>query len=1789
MKKEFFGALLFFTALTAPMGSVLRAATFQPTPQLFFTKPFAGADPLPQTITVAAVGANFGIGVTASTSSGGNWLTIAPGCCNLSTPQSVTVTVTTPADMAVGSYPGQVVVTTSGATLTIPVTLAVVATTNPLFDTIQGQASFLMPTGGNAPPSQSVEIRNGGAGVLNWNLSKSTSDGGNWLNVSATSGTAPSIVNVSVTPGNLPGGGLTAGSYTGQILLQSATSSVTIPVLFTIGANVPRQINPLSFSKTFAGLDPLDQVVAFSSTGTALGIAPVAQVPHGGPSWLSVSPACCNLSTPGFFDISITTTPDMAAGSYTGQVVFDYGALAMTVPVILTISPPSNAFFDNVPGQLSFALVTRASVAPPNQIVEIQNAGSGTLNWTLTPTTSDGGNWLTVSANSGTAPSFVSVGIQIPSLPSGGLVAGVFSGQLLFRAPGTSVTVPITVVVAANILQQVNPLSFSKPQQGADPPPQTIVVASTTAGLGLSPVAVTATGGSWLSVTPACCNLSTPGTFTVKVTTPPTMAPGTYTGEIIFNSSGQTMNVPVTLTVSPTQQAFFDNLQGQMTFSLKTGSSVAPPTQDVEIRNAGSGTLNWSVTPTTSDGGNWLTVSANSGTAPSILSVGIQVANLPGGGLVAGTFTGNLLLTAPGTSITVPVNVFVGTNVFNQMSALSFTMPFGGANPLPQMITVGTTNATAIGISVSATTGTGGSWLSVSPTCCNLSTPRTLLVSVTASPTMAAGTYTGQVVVDSGRESLTVPVVLTVAAPTRPFFDNVQGQMAFSLKTQAANAPPNQIVQIRNAGSGTLNWTLTPTTADGGHWLTVSATTGTAPSQVSVGIQVANLPSGGLVAGTFTGNLLFREPGGSSVTIPVSVDVGANVFTQVNSLFFTMPVAGDDPLPQTMTIASTGTAIGIAPSVHTATGGNWLTVTPLCCNLGTTRTFIITVNTSPTMPAGTYTAEIVLDAGNEALTIPVTLTVGTPDTALFDNVPGQMSFSLKPAAAAPAAQSVTIRNVGAGILNWTLIATTGDGGNWLNVSSTSGTAPSTVTVNIVTQNLPSQGLVAGVFTGQLLFQTAGNSITIPVSVDVGNNVFNQLAPLTFTASFGGSNPLTQSITVTSQGTAIGYAVAATSGNGGAWLTMSPTCCNLGTPGTFTISAKSVGVAGGTYTGQLVFDNGGFAMTVPVTLNVTGGANPPQLGITKSHSGNFTQGQASATYTLTVSNQAGAGTTNGTVTATETVPTGLALVSMSGSGWTCNSNTCTRTDALSASASYPPITVTVSVDSNAPSQVTNHASVSGGGSTTATAGDPTNITAAAQPPPPVTVFTPAQGATGIALNTPLTWGAVSGATSYDVYFGTTNPPPFVTNTTGTTYSPTMSASTIYYWLIAARNAAGSTPSATWFFTTGSQTGTSGLQFVAVTPCRVMDTRNPTGTFGGPAMLGQTSRTVPIPQSSCNIPATARAYSLNITVVPHGGLQYLSIWPSGQAQPVVSTLNAFDGRIVANAAIVPAGTGGAISVFVSDTTDVIIDINGYFAPSSTANSLSFYSVTPCRVVDTRNPAGPLGGPLMSGGSSRSFPIPTSSCGVPGSALAYSFNVTVVPRRPLGYLTTWPTGQTQPVVSTLNSGDGSIVANAAIVPAGTGGAVSFFVTDDSDVIIDVNGYFAAPGSPAAQALYTVSPCRVADTRGGGFPPGFGSPSMAAGASRSFQVPAGPCAGIPASAQAYSLNVTVVPSGPLSYLTAWPSGQAQPVVSTLNSPLGKVVANAAIVPSGTSGAVSVFVTNLTDVILDINAYFAP
>ena len=375
----------------------------------------------------------------------------------------------------------------------------------------------------------------------------------------------------------------------------------------------------------------------------------------------------------------------------------------------------------------------------------------------------------------------------------------------------------------------------------------------------------------------------------------------------------------------------------------------------------------------------------------------------------------------------------------------------------------------------------------------------------------------------------------------------------------------------------------------------------------------------------------------------------------------------------------------------------------------------------------------------------------------------------------------------------------------------------------------------------------------------------------------------------------------------------------------------------------------------------------------------------------------------------------------------------------------------------------------------------------------------------------------------------------------------------------------------------------LRFVAATPCRIADTRLPNGPFGGPFLTGNaTARGFTIPNSVCGIPNTALAYSLNVTVVPHTGLGFLTMFPCGGSKPFVSTLNSLDGRIKAAGAIVPAGTNpaGAVCAFASNDTDLVLDINGYFIPATDPTGMAFFPVTPCRMVDTRLANGPLGGPMLVGNATgRTFPLQSSSCGIPNTAVAYSLNMTAVPQGPLGFLTTWPTGQTQPLVSTLNALTGTIVANAAIVPAGTNGSIDVFVNSNSHVVIDVNGYFA-PMTTGGLSLFTLAPCRALDTRN---PSG----SQPFNGQKDVNIVASVC-GAPATAQAFVLNATVVPPGGLGFLTLWPQGAAQPFVSTLNATDGAITSNMAIVPT-TNGKISAFGSNPTHLVLDISSFFAP
>jgi hypothetical protein len=121
--------------------------------------------------------------------------------------------------------------------------------------------------------------------------------------------------------------------------------------------------------------------------------------------------------------------------------------------------------------------------------------------------------------------------------------------------------------------------------------------------------------------------------------------------------------------------------------------------------------------------------------------------------------------------------------------------------------------------------------------------------------------------------------------------------------------------------------------------------------------------------------------------------------------------------------------------------------------------------------------------------------------------------------------------------------------------------------------------------------------------------------------------------------------------------------------------------------------------------------------------------------------------------------------------------------------------------------------------------------------------------------------------------------------------------------------------------------------------------------------------------------------------------------------------------------------------------------------------YFTIAPCRVVDTRGPAGPTGGPALVGGATRDFVI-GGKCNVPADAQAVAFNFTVTGPGAAGDLRIFTGGGTLPTVSTMNYGEGQSRANNAVVPLGPDGNVAVRVDQPSatsvHLIVDVTGYF-------------------------------------------------------------------------------------------------------------------------------------
>ncbi len=403
------------------------------------------------------------------------------------------------------------------------------------------------------------------------------------------------------------------------------------------------------------------------------------------------------------------------------------------------------------------------------------------------------------------------------------------------------------------------------------------------------------------------------------------------------------------------------------------------------------------------------------------------------------------------------------------------------------------------------------------------------------------------------------------------------------------------------------------------------------------------------------------------------------------------------------------------------------------------------------------------------------------------------------------------------------------------------------------------------------------------------------------------------------------------------------------------------------------------------------------------------------------------------------------------------------------------------------------------------------------------------------------------------------------------------------------------------TVGSSTGTSNLHvtqaavvgsvYKALTPTRVLDSRDGTGGLG--LFHSHLAQTLRLAGGAGNlVPANATAVTGNLTVTQQTSMGFLYIGPVAMNDPTSSTLNFPLGDDRANGVTVALGAGGTLSVTYaapsySQTAHVIFDLTGYYVPGDLTGS-TYHAMTPKRLLDSRNGVG--GTSIFSSHVAQQFQVISVGNGVPANANAVTGNLTVTGQTAAGFLYIGPIQANNPTSSTLNFPRDDDRANSVTVGLGPGGLlwVTYAAPNlgpTAQAVFDVTGYFTPDVTGATYA--PITPTRILDTRNG-----TGSlPIFSSHLAQGFQV-TGTASGVPAGAVAATGNVTVTQQTEVGFLYVGPDKMNNPTSSTLNFPIGDDRANAVTVALSATGGLWVTyaaprIGPTAQVIFDVTGYF--
>lgn len=466
-------------------------------------------------------------------------------------------------------------------------------------------------------------------------------------------------------------------------------------------------------------------------------------------------------------------------------------------------------------------------------------------------------------------------------------------------------------------------------------------------------------------------------------------------------------------------------------------------------------------------------------------------------------------------------------------------------------------------------------------------------------------------------------------------------------------------------------------------------------------------------------------------------------------------------------------------------------------------------------------------------------------------------------------------------------------------------------------------------------------------------------------------------------------------------------------------------------------------------------------------------------------------------------------------------------------------------------------------------------------------------------------------------------------TGTCTSPPAGATTYQYNGIGARSSSqssSSVPATTYSYNEAGQlssVGSATNQFVPVTPTRICDTRGTSTQCPDQLVQAGTPLTIaaagsPIPRTTLDIPSSAYAVVLNVTATGNSAATYFTVYPGGTPIPSPgSQLNEpAPNTTVNNEVTVALGTGAAAGTVnianASGTTNLIVDIVGYYAAPSNGSGFSPMPGGSVRLCDTRTGNSLTGGAaqctgktLGSGSNPETLTVNvtgvTNTSGqvisAPQGATAVVADLTAIDPSTSTFLTAYDGDGTQPGTSSLNVPIGGVVNKEVTVQLGASGTIKIANNAGTvDVTVDIEGYFVGG---AGDTYVPVTSTRICDTRAGNPSNLSGSAAQCNGktmaSNATLTISTAQTFGsttIPSTARALVLDVVAVNEQQSGYLTVYPIGYSQPNTSSLNYEASTVTNNGVTTRTSWWGG-DLNITNTsagsTDVIVDVEGYYLP